>query len=94
RGEIRSDDADNLACWFVDTDYNGESFFVRQAYFPGTTNDPYKSLKTTMKAEIDAKAWESINKTISRPFAKPASGRIAIKMINHLGDEALKVYKV
>ena len=94
RGEIRSDDADNLACWFVDTDYNGESFFVRQAYFPGTTNDPYKSLKTTMKAEIDAEAWESINKTISRPFAKPASGRIAIKMINHLGDEALKVYKV
>ncbi|MCY2945494.1 MAG: site-specific DNA-methyltransferase [Planctomycetota bacterium] len=94
RGEIRSDDADNLACWFVDTDYNGESFFVRQAYFPGTTNDPYKSLKTTMKAEIDADAWESINKTISRPFAKPASGRIAIKMINHLGDEALKVYKV
>ena len=93
KGEIRSDDADNIACWFVDTDYNGESFFVRQAYFPGT-NDPYKSLKTTLKAEVHQDAWESLNKTTSRAFPKPKSGRIAIKVINHLGDEVLKVYKV
>jgi len=51
-GDIRSDDTDGIACWFIDTDYNMESFFVRHAYFLGA-NDPYKALKTTLKAEID-----------------------------------------
>ena len=77
----------------IDTDYNEESFFVRHAYFLGA-NDPYKALKTTLKAEIDLEAWESLNSDISRPFAKPTSGRIAVKVINHLGDEVMKVFEV
>src|SRR4249919_113677 len=77
-GDIRSDGADGIACWFIDTDYNEESFFVRHAYFLGQ-NDPYKALRTTLKAEIDEDAWESIRLATSRPFAKPASGRIAVK---------------
>jgi adenine-specific DNA-methyltransferase len=92
-GEVRSDGADGIACWFVDSDYNGESFFVRQAYFLGA-NDPYKALKTTLKAEIDEDAWASLNSDTSRPFAKPATGRIAVKVINHLGDEVMKVFRV
>jgi adenine-specific DNA-methyltransferase len=92
-GEVRSDDADGIACWFVDTDYNEESFFVRQAYFLGA-NDPYKALKTTLKAEIDEEAWSSLNSDISRPFDKPKDGRIAVKVINHLGDEVMKVLRV
>ena len=92
-GEVRSDGADGIACWFVDTDYNEESFFVRHAYFLGA-NDPYKSLKTTLKAEIDPDAWATLNSDTSRPFLKPASGRIAVKVINHLGDEAMKVFRV
>ena len=92
-GEIRSDGADGIACWFIDTDYNEESFFVRHAYFLGA-NDPYKSLKTTLKAEIDAEAWASLNSDTSRPFVKPKSGRIAVKVINHLGDEVMKVFRV
>lgn len=92
-GEVRSDDIDGIACWFVDTDYNEESFFVRHAYFLGA-NDPYKSLKTTLKAEINQEAWETLNSDISRPFPKPASGRIAVKVINHLGDEVMKVFRV
>ena len=92
-GEVRSDGPDGIACWFLDTDYNRESFFVRHAYFLGA-NDPYKALKTTLKADINEDAWESLHSAISRPFAKPASGRIAVKVINHLGDEAMKVYKV
>ena len=92
-GEVRSDDADGIACWFVDTDYNGESFFVRHAYFLGA-NDPYKALKTTLKAEIDADAWATLHSDTSRPFPKPESGRIAVKVINHLGDEVMKVFKV
>ena len=92
-GEIRSDNADGIACWFVDTDYNQESFFVRHAYFLGA-NDPYKSLKTTLKAEINQEAWETLHSDTSRPFPKPTSGRIAVKVINHLGDEVMKVFRV
>ena len=92
-GEIRSDDAGDIACWFVDTDYNEESFFARHAYFLGA-NDPYKSLKTTLKSEINQKAWATLKSDTSRPFDKPKSGRIAVKVINHLGDEVMKVFRV
>ena len=92
-GEIRSDGADGIACWFIDTDYNEESFFVRHAYFLGV-KDPYRSLKTTLKAEIDPDAWDTLYRDTSRPFAKPTSGRIAVKVINHLGDEVMKVFRV
>lgn len=91
-GEVRSDGADGIACWFIDTDYNEESFFVRQAYFLGA-NDPYKALKTTLKAEINQEAWDTLNSDTSRPFTKPSSGRIAVKVINHLGDEVMKVFR-
>ena len=92
-GEIRSDGPDGIACWFIDTDYNEESFFVRHAYFLGA-NDPYKSLKTTLKAEINRDAWDTLHSDTSRPFDRPASGRIAVKVINHLGDEVMKVSRV
>ena len=92
-GQVRSDSADGIACWFIDTDYNEESFFVRHAYFLGA-NDPYKALKTTLKAEINQEAWESLNSDTSRAFEKPKSGRIAVKVINHLGDEVMKVFRV
>jgi adenine-specific DNA-methyltransferase len=92
-GEVRSDGAEGIACWFIDTDYNEESFFVRHAYFLGA-NDPYKALKTTLKAEINEEAWATLHSDISRPFDKPKSGRIAVKVINHLGDEVMKVFKV
>ena len=92
-GEVHSSNADGIACWFVDTDYNEESFFVRHAYFLGA-NDPYSALKTTLRAEINADAWATLNSDTSRPFPKPKSGRIAVKVINHLGDEVMKVFKV
>jgi adenine-specific DNA-methyltransferase len=92
-GEVISDGADGIACWFIDTDYNEESFFVRHAYFLGA-NDPYSALKTTLKAEIDPDAWATLNSDTSRPFEKPKNGRIAVKVINHLGDEVMKVFRV
>jgi len=92
-GEVVSEGRDGIALWMLDTDYNEESFFVRHAYFLGA-NDPYKALKTTLKAEIDEEAWGTLNSDVSRPFAKPVSGRIAVKVINHLGDEVMKVFAV
>jgi len=92
-GEIRSDGADGIACWFIDTDYNEESFFVRHAYFLGA-GDPYKAVRTTLKAEINEEAWSTLRSDTSRPFDRPSSGRIAVKVINHLGDEVMKVFRV
>ena len=92
-GEVVSHGADGIACWFVDTDYNEESFFVRHAYFLGA-NDPYSALRTTLRAEIDPQAWATLNSDTSRPFDKPKNGRIAVKVINHLGDEVMKVFRV
>ena len=92
-GEVISAGPEGIACWMIDTDYNEESFFVRHAYFLGQ-NDPYSALKTTLKAEIDAEAWESLHSAVSRPFPKPTTGRIAVKVINHLGDEVMKVFPV
>ena len=96
-GEIRSstDPAQDIACWLVDTDYDEESFFVRHAYFlNGRAHDPYAALKRTLKAEVDEEAWASLYRTVSRPFGVPASGRIAVKVINHYGDEMMKVYRI
>jgi len=92
-GEVRSDGAEGIACWLVDTDYNEESFFVRHAYFLGA-NDPYSALKTTLKAEINEEAWATLRSDTSRSFPRPKSGRIAVKVINHLGDEVMKVFRV
>ncbi len=92
-GKVESEGVGGIALWMLDTDYNEESFFVRHAYFLGA-NDPYKALKTTLKAEIDEEAWSSLNSAVSRPFPKPASGRIAVKVINHLGDEVMKVFSI
>jgi len=92
-GEVRSDGPDGIACWFIDTDYNEESFFVRHAYFLGA-NDPYGALRTTLKAEINEEAWTTLHSDTSRPFEKPKSGRIEVKVINHLGGEVMKVFRV
>ena len=92
-GQVRSNDPDQIALWMIDTDYNGDSFFVRHCYFTGG-NDPYKRLKTALKAEIDADAWATLYATDSRPFPKPASGKIAVKVINDYGDEVMKVFEV
>ena len=92
-GQIRSSSTDDIACWFIDTDYNGESFFVRQAYFTGADR-PYDSLKRTLRAEIDEASWRSLYSTMSRSFDRPDSGKIAVKVINHYGDEVLKVFEV
>ena len=92
-GDIRSNDTDAIAAWFIDTDYDEQNFFVRHAYFLGA-QDPYKSLKTALKAEIDEDAWATLYRDTSRPFPRPSTGRIAVKVINHFGDEVMKVFTV
>jgi len=92
-GQIRSHSTEDIATWFVDTNYDGASFFVRHAYFVGA-DDAYDKLRRALRSDIDHEAWASLSGTVSRPFPKPATGRIAVRVINHYGDEALKVYSV
>jgi adenine-specific DNA-methyltransferase len=92
-GDIRSGGTDSIAAWFIDTMYDEESFRVRHAYFLGA-QDPYKSLKTALRAEIDEEAWATLYRDTSRPFLRPDTGRIAVKVINHFGDEVMKVFSV
>ncbi len=92
-GAVKAHEVDDIACWFIDTDYDEESFFVRHAYFVGA-GDPYEKLRKALRADIDESAWQTLYRTVSRPFKKPSTGKIAIKVINHYGDEVLKVYRV
>jgi adenine-specific DNA-methyltransferase len=92
-GQIRSSSTDDVACWFIDTNYNGESFFVRHAYFTGA-EEPYDRLKRALRAEVDEAAWSALYSTRSLPFPRPTTGKIAVKVINHYGDEVLKVYEL
>ena len=92
-GQVRSSSTDDIACWFIDTDYKGESFFVRHAYFTGG-DEPYEKLKRALRPVIDEGTWSTLYSTVSRPFAPPETGKIAVKVINHYGDEVLKVYDV
>lgn len=93
KGLIRSNTPADIACWFIDTAYNGEAFFVRHAYFTGE-DEPYKQLQRALNSEIDAEAWEALYRTKSLPFAKPETRKIAVKIINHYGDEVMKEYRV
>ena len=92
-GQIRSSSTDDIACWFIDTEYNGESFFVRHAYFTGA-DEPYEKLKRALRAEVEESAWSALYSTRSTPFPFPKTGKIAVKVINHYGDEVLKVYEL
>lgn len=94
RGTVRSSDPSDIACWFIDTNYSGDAFYVRHAYFTGGASDPYTALKSALRTEINAEAWEALYRTESIPFSRPETGKIAVKAINHFGDEALKVFAI
>jgi adenine-specific DNA-methyltransferase len=94
-GDIRNGNTDDIACWFIDSNYNEEAFFVRHAYFTGDRRkDPYEQLRKALRADIDEAAWENLYRTESQPFPVPDTGKIAVKVISHYGDEVMKVYEV
>jgi adenine-specific DNA-methyltransferase len=92
-GEVRSGGVDQVALWMIDTDYDEESFFVRHCYFTGG-QDPYKRLRQALKADIDEDAWATLHRTKSRPFPRPSTGKLAVKVINDYGDEVVKIFQV
>lgn len=96
KNEVRSSDPRDAMAWFIDTDYDESQFFVRHAYFTGDPEeyDPYSQLKRALDTEIDHDAWDRLHSTKSIPFPKPSTGKVAVKVINHYGDEVLKVFSI
>jgi adenine-specific DNA-methyltransferase len=92
-GVLRSSSVDDIAAWFLDTNYDGDAFFVRHAYFTGA-DDPYDKLRRALRADISDEAWATVNSNVSRPFPRPTTGKVAVKVINHYGDEVMKVFPV
>jgi adenine-specific DNA-methyltransferase len=90
-GVLRSSSVDDIAAWFLDTNYDGDAFFVRHAYFTGA-DDPYDKLRRALRADISEEAWATVNSNVSRPFPRPKTGKVAVKVINHYGDEVMKVF--
>ena len=88
---VRSGEIDDIDCWMVDTDYNEQCFIARQVFFPDNPT-LYKALKKMLNNDIDAEEWESAAGTLSHPFPRPDSNKIAVKVINHFGDEVMKIY--
>lgn len=93
QGSVRSSSTAEIACWFIDTNYDEANFFVRHAYFTGA-DKPYDKLKAALKSDINPEAWEALYRTESLPFDAPATGKIAVKVINHHGDEVMVVVEV
>lgn len=88
---VRSGEIDDIDCWMVDSDYNEQCFVARQVFFPDNPT-LYKALKKMLNNDIDAEEWEAAAGTLSHPFPRPYSNKIAVKVINHFGDEVMKIY--
>ncbi|MFI5871308.1 site-specific DNA-methyltransferase [Streptomyces sp. NPDC051445] len=98
-GDVRAEGPDDIMMWSIDTDYDAEAFIVRHVYFSGengksTGLNPYERLGKALKGQIDDEALATLFTTRSRPFPKPESGRIAVKVVNYFGDEVLKAIEV
>jgi len=82
----------DVPAWFLDTDYNGMVFRVRQAFFPRT--GAWESLKKLLKAEFEDSIWEHLAGTVSAPFETGEHRQIAVKVIDPRGNELIVVKKL
>jgi very-short-patch-repair endonuclease len=92
-GEVHSERGKNVAAWFLDTDYDGKTFKIAQAFFPGDP-DAWEKLQRALKAQIDPEAFERMRGTNSFPFTPGEHNRIAVKVIDFRGNEVVRVVKL
>jgi adenine-specific DNA-methyltransferase len=89
-GKVHSTRGEDVAAWFLDTDYDGKTFHICQAFFPGDAN-AWDKLQRALKAQIDAEAFERMRGTVSFPFQPGEHRRIAVKVIDFRGNEVVRV---
>jgi adenine-specific DNA-methyltransferase len=85
-GEVRSMRGEDVAAWFLDTDYDGKTFHICQAFFPGDP-DAWDKLQRALKAQIAPDAFAQMRGTVSFPFEPGEHRRIAVKVIDFRGNE-------
>ena len=89
-GEVHSTRGEDVAAWFLDTDYDGRTFHICQAFFPGDP-DAWEKLQRALKAQIDPEAFDRMRGTVSFPFQPGEHRRIAVKVIDFRGNEVVRV---
>ncbi len=91
-GEVHSDHADKIAAWFIDTDYDGRTFCICQAFFPDKS--AWDKLQRALRGSIDDEAFEKLTGKESLPFPAGEYKRAAVKVIDHRGNEVMKVVEL
>lgn len=92
-GEVHSTRGEDVAAWFLDTDYDGKTFHICQAFFPGDP-EAWEKLQRALKAQIDPEVCERMRGTVSFPFQPGENRRIAVKVIDFRGNEVVRVIKL
>ena len=94
-GDIESGDANRIAIWMLDTDYDGRSLYPRQVFFPmAARTDGWAKIARNLKAEIDEQRIEAYRGTVSLPFETGERGRVAVKIVDDRGIESLKIVEL
>jgi len=92
-GEVHSTRGEDVAAWFLDTDYDGKTFHICQAFFPGDP-DAWDKLQRALKAQIAPDAFAQMRGTVSFPFEPGEHRRIAVKVIDFRGNEVGRVIQL
>jgi len=92
-GKAESTRGEDAAAWFLDTDYDGMTFHICQAFFPGD-KDAWDKLQRALKAQIEPETFELMRGTKSFPFQPGKHKRIAVKVIDFRGNEVPRVMEL
>ncbi len=84
--------ADKVAAWFLDTDYDGRTFCITQAFFPDKT--AWEKLAKALKGVVDEAAFTALSGTVSLPFPTGQHKRAAVKVIDPRGNEVMRVHRL
>lgn len=91
-GVVHSENAERVAAWFVDTDYDGQTFCIVQAFFPDKS--AWQKIERALKGTLDEERFDMLTGKVSLPFRAGKHKKAAIKVIDPRGNEVMKVIKL
>ena len=89
---VTSEGGDRVAAWFIDSDYDGRTFCIAQAFFPD--KKAWSKIARSLKGVIDPERFESFSGTTSLPFPAGEHRRVAVKVIDPRGNEVMRVHNL
>ena len=91
-GVVHSENAERVAAWFVDSDYDGQTFCIVQAFFPDKS--AWKKIERALKGTLDEDRFDMLTGKVSLPFRPGKHRQAAVKVIDPRGNEVMKILKV